>query len=111
MMTKWWKKEVNEHSNLFPEPVLSPMTLRTSQALSERPAQADEPRSISPLGPVRGAHQPWVCRDLTQGKRWSLGNVPPKRDVSGKNSKGIRVEAAVEMHSSGLAHVGKGEMQ
>lgn len=64
--------------------------------------------SISPLGPVSGAHQPWVCRDLTQGKRWSLGNVPSKRDVSGKNSKGTGVEAAVEMHSSGLAHVGKG---
>ena len=50
-MTKWWKKEVNEHSHVFPEPVLSAMTLTTFQRLNERPAQADKTLSISPLGP------------------------------------------------------------
>lgn len=46
--------------------------------------------------------------DRTKGKSWSLENVIPKRDVSGKNSKGKSVEAVVEIHSILLAHLGEG---
>lgn len=57
---------------------------------------------------MREAHQPWVTGTSlkTNAGPWKM--FPQREMCVVKNSKDKGVEASVEMHSSGPAHVGEG---
>lgn len=87
-MSKWWNKQRQSLSTAcalshYPIPHPAPQWETCQGTLG---TECFSPRIIDKSA-ARGELQLWVHRDLTKGKSWSLENIPPKRDVSGKKLK------------------------